>query len=123
MPFLAPLWAWLAPRLIPVILGAALIASLIGGYFMLRSAWRAEGAATIRAEDLQKQLDQEKADTAAAQAALAAREAAFLKSQAAAAEAKKAIEDAPDTSTCGPAVQRALDWLRRGATSPGDAGG
>jgi len=123
MPFLAPLWAWLAPRLVPVILGAALLGSLVAGFFLLRSAWRAEGAATVKAADLQTQLDQERKDTAEAQAKLAAREADFEKIKAANASARKAIEDAPDTSTCGPAVQRALDWLRRSPAGPGDTPG
>jgi hypothetical protein len=119
MPFLAPVWAWLAPRLVPVILGTALVAGLVGGFFLLRSAWRAEGAATVRADDLQVRLDQERAAAKASADALAKREADFQKAAAAAAEAKKAIEDAPDTSTCGPAVQRALDWLRRAPAGAG----
>jgi hypothetical protein len=110
-------WAWLAPRLVPVVLAVVLVAVAVGGFFLLRSAWRAEGAAAARAEQLEEQAKRDKADRAAAEAELTKRDQAIAELKASAEAAKKEIENAPVTSTCGPAVGRALDWLRKGTDS------
>lgn len=110
----AALWAWLAPRLVPVILAGVLVLVAGGGFFLLRSAWRAEGAASARADQLEEQAKRDKADRAAAEAELTKRDQAIAELKATADAAKREIENAPSTSTCGPAVGRALDWLRKG---------
>jgi hypothetical protein len=103
LDFLPP-WAPLAAI-------AILLAGLVGGYFTLRSAWRAEGAASATAADQKAVIDQQRRD-AALSAAIVKKQAEQLAALSAQANTiVKRIDNAPKTTGCGPVMRDASRGL------------
>jgi hypothetical protein len=109
---------------VPIALVGALLLALAGGFFALKAAWQAEGAARVIAADRQAVIEQQRRD-AALSAAIVAQQAERL----AALEARantivKRIDNAPKTNGCGPVMRdasRGLHELFNGARGA-DAG-
>jgi hypothetical protein len=106
MAILRPLLALLPPWA-PLALAGVLLAAVAAGFFALRSAWRAEGAAQIEVAN-QKAIAAQKARDAALSAELVesqARELAGLRHRADTIITR--IERVPVTTGCGPVMRDA----------------
>jgi hypothetical protein len=109
----------LLPSWLPFVAIALLLAGVIGGYFALRSAWRAEAAAGVIAADRKAVIEQQRRD-AALSAELIARQAERLAALSAQANTiVKRIDNAPKTTGCGPVMRDASRGLHELFGGPG----
>ncbi|MBN9086261.1 MAG: hypothetical protein J0J01_05095 [Reyranella sp.] len=101
----------LLPSWLPFAATALLLAGLVGGYFALRSAWRAEAAAGVIAADQKAVIDQQRRDAALSKQIIArqAEQLAALEEKANA--IVKRIDNAPKTTGCGPVMRDASRGL------------
>jgi hypothetical protein len=98
---------------VPWALGAALVAALVAGFFTVRAAWRAEGAAKVIADDA-KAVAKQKEEDAALSARLVNQQREVIRElERSAAEATGSVNNAPVSTGCGPSTDTAVDWLRR----------
>jgi hypothetical protein len=112
------MWAWLAKPLVPWIAAGVLLLGLVVGFFLLRSAWRAEGAAAVDAAVAQA-VEKQRAEDAKRSAELSAQlEGQIQTLEANVAPVREEIRYVPVTKGCGPAVDRAAKWVRD-ALGPG----
>lgn len=102
---------------IPWALGAALVASLVAGFFVIRSAWRAEGAAKVIAEDA-KAVAAAQAEAAETSRRLLDAQRGYIRElEQSAATATGTVISAPPSTGCGPTTDSAVDWLRNNLPS------
>jgi hypothetical protein len=102
-----------------LVVGLAVVALLTFGFFQVRAAWRAEGEAKADAAAKQAIIDQ-KAKDAALSAQLVTQLQGQIQTLAAnAAPVREEIKYVPVTKGCGPAVNRAADWVRDALGSGG----
>jgi len=101
----------LLPWWLPLALAGVLAVAVIGGGFVLRSSWQAEGAAKVAAADQKAVIEQQRRD-AALSAGIIARQAEQLAALSAKADSLvKRIDDAPKTTGCGPVMRDASRGL------------
>lgn len=109
------------PWWLPWALGAGLIAALVGGFFTLRAAWRAEGAAQVEAQNQKAIAEQVQRDAALSAKLLAERDAQIRDIEAFADQGHETIKYVAVTRSCGPAIDRAADWVRNAIINAGPA--
>jgi hypothetical protein len=100
------------PSWVPLILGVVLIAGAVGGYYMLRSAWQAEGAKACEASTAIA-VEAQRTQDAATSARLVEQQQAYIHElEQSSQQVREEIRYVPVTNTCGPSVKRAADWVR-----------
>jgi hypothetical protein len=100
------------PSWVPFAAVGALAAGLFGGFFALKASWRAEGAAQVIAADQQAVIEQQQKD-ARLSADLVARQAAEIATlQDKAQTVITRIDNAPETTGCGPVMRDASHGVR-----------
>lgn len=111
----------IVPSWLPFVALALLLAGLAGGYFALRSAWRAEAAAGVIAADRKAVIEQQQRDAALSKQIIArqAEQLAALEEKANA--IVKRIDNAPKTTGCGPVMRDASRGLHELFGGPGGA--
>lgn len=93
--------------------GAALLVALVvGGYFAWAAHQRALGAAAVEVADAKAFAKQKEKDAALSASLVAEREARIRALEASAQQVREVIRYVPVTSSCGPAVGNAADWVR-----------
>lgn len=107
----------LLPSWVPLALGALLIAGLVGGYFAWAAHQRAIGAAAVEVADAKAIAKQKEEDAKLSAKLVADREARIRALEASAQQVREVIRYVPVTSSCGPAVGNAADWVR-GSLAP-----
>lgn len=111
----------LLPSWVPLALGGLLIAGLIGGYFVWRGQQREIGRQEIIAADAKAIAVQKEADAKLSAALVVKLDAKNRALEASANQVREVIRYVPVTTSCGPAVGNAADWVR-GTLAP-QAGG
>lgn len=95
----------------------ALVAIVVGGYFAWSAHQRALGAAAVEVADAKAVADQKTKDAALSAIIVAERENRIRQLEASAQQVREVIRYVPVTSSCGPAVGNAADWVR-GSLAP-----
>ncbi len=111
----------LLPSWVPLALGGLLIAGLVAGYFGWVHHQREIGRAEIIAADAKAVADQAVKDKALSERLVVDLEKKNRALEASANQVREVIRYVPVTSSCGPAVGNAADWVR-GSLTP-QAGG
>ena len=94
-----------------------LVALIVGGYFAWAHHQRALGAAAVEIADAKAIAAQKEKDAALSADLVAQREARIRQLEASAQQVKEIIRYVPVTTSCGPAVGNAADWVR-GSLAP-----
>lgn len=94
-----------------------LVAVVVGGYFAWSAHQRALGAAAVEIADAKAVAAQKEKDAALSADLVAQREARIRQLEASAQQVREVIRYVPVTSSCGPAVGNAADWVR-GSLAP-----
>lgn len=94
-----------------------LVALVVGGYFAWAAHQRALGAAAVEIADAKAVAAQKEKDAALSADLVAQREARIRQLEASAQQVREVIRYVPVTSSCGPAVGNAADWVR-GSLAP-----
>jgi hypothetical protein len=102
----------LLPSWVPLALGGLLIAGLIAGYFGWQAHQREIGAQKVIAADAKAVADQAVKDKALSETLIAKLEGEKRALEASANQVREVIRYVPVTSSCGPAVGNAADWVR-----------
>jgi hypothetical protein len=100
------------PSWVPFAVVGVLLLGLIGGFFALKASYEAEGAAKVQLADRDAIIKQNAADAAESAKQISIRDKTIGELQKSAGTVREVIQNAPNTSGCGPAVGNALDWLR-----------
>ena len=109
------------PSRVPLVLVVVMIAGAVGGYFLLRSAWQAEGAQACEASTALA-VETQRTQDAAMSAKLSEQQQAYIHDlEQSSQQVREEIRYVPVTNTCGPSVKRAADWVR-GKLAPGPGG-
>ena len=111
----------LLPPWVPFAVVGVLLAGLVGGFFALRAAWQAEGAAKVIAADRQAVIEQKERDAALSAALITQQQEQLAALQAEANTIVRRIDNAPKTTQCGPVMRdasRGLHELFGGAGQP-----
>ena len=111
----------LLPSWAPLALGGLLIAGLIGGYYVWRGQQREIGRLEIIAADAKAVADQKEKDARLSADLVNALESKNRALEAGATQVREVIRYVPVTSSCGPAVGSAADWVR-GSLAPQASG-
>ncbi len=111
----------LLPSWVPLALGGVLIAGLIAGFFVYREQQREIGRQEIIAADAKAIAVQKEADAKLSADLVNALETKNRALEASANQVREVIRYVPVTSSCGPAVGNAADWVR-GSLAPQDGG-
>ncbi len=111
----------LLPPWVPFAVVGVLLAGLVGGFFALRAAWQAEGAAKVIAADRQAVIEQKERDARLSAALIVnqAHQLAELSTRATTVISR--IDHATKTTGCGPVMRdasRGLHELFGGAGQP-----
>lgn len=93
-----------------------LVALVVGGYFAWAHHQRALGAAAVEIADAKAVAAQKEKDAALSADLVAQREARIRQLEASAQQVREVIRYVPVTSSCGPAVGNAADWVRGSLT-------
>jgi hypothetical protein len=115
--------AWLAKPALPWIAAGMLLIGLIIGFFLLRSAWRAEGAQAVEMA-VAHAVEKQRAEDAKRSAELTAQlQGQIQMLEANVAPVREEIRYAPVTKGCGPAVGSAARWVRDALGAGGSPAG
>jgi hypothetical protein len=109
------------PAWVPLVLVVVLIGGAVGGYFLLRSAWQAEGAKACEAATAIA-VEAQRAKDAVTSARLVEQQQTYIRElEQSSQQVREEIRYVPVTNNCGPSVKRAADWVRD-KLAPGASG-
>lgn len=100
---------------------ALLAVTLVGGFFVVRASWRAEGAAKVIAADQKAVLEQQQRDAKLSAEIVANQAVEIAQLQDKAQTVITRIVNAPSTSGCGPVMRDASHGVRELFQRPGGA--
>jgi hypothetical protein len=114
----------LLPPWLPIAAAAVLLLALVGGFFALKAAWKAEAAAQVIAADQKAVIEQKERDAALSAAIIVEQQEKLAALAAQASAIVRRIDNAPKTTQCGPVMRDASRGLHElfDRTGAGPAG-
>lgn len=114
----------LLPPWLPIAAAGVLLLALVGGFFALKVAWQAEAAAKVIAADQKSVIEQKERDAALSAAIIVEQQERLAALSARASAIVRRMDNAPETTQCGPVMRDASHGLHElfghaGATATG----